>query len=532
MKPIFDDFVKTTSLNGIYFVYSSKSLVRKIFWITVFIFAWVGFIYHLTQLSIRYLNYEIQTTTRMYLPSSLPFPAVTVCNLSPVDKSKLEHSHFIQALLLLENVHNNDESNNRMKSMLSENCLCNMTDYKFETLTNTSCNLSVCYFKMITSFLIESNASDLSDVRDRMLLEFDDYEFGAHAISDFIVSITYDKKDVQDNETIDWYYSNRYGRCYTFGNLKEYRFNTTQPGENGGGLELILNINADNYIGLLSPQTGVKMDITDPDVQPLPDVNGVFLSPGYTTLVELQRKETIRLQAPYTTDCMDQYPQHLVPFLAEATHKYSHILCHKACKDYYTNKTCACTRNMDTPDAAGVTCYPLFHEYQWQCLKPFVNETNEYELSCGCRVSCNQITFSKVVSQAPWPTQAHKAVLSTVSKNENLKSLFSSHSLDYLRKNLVNVRVFYETFNVDVIEETPDYGLTSFLSDIGGITGLYLGMSLISLYELFEFISSVIRFYFHKYFLEWKRTFPSNAWEMDYRPRTASLISLKPTDAP
>lgn len=536
MKEFYLNFLKSTSLNGIYFIYSSKNLIRKLCWISVFIGVCLGLVYHLYMLSNRYANFEIQTTLRLDIPQSLPFPSVTVCNLSPIDKSKLTNSTFIKALLALENEEIYDENGEVIKNFRYSNCIRN--ESAVVSGGEASYNFSVCYYlDNIVNFLKTSNTSDLTDLRDQMQLEWDDFYNGAHSLEDFVVYCTYDHRECGEMYRVDSYYSSRYGRCYTYGNLMDARLKATKPGDKGGGLELVLNVNSENYIGLLTPETGVKVAITDPDLQPLPDVDGILASPGTTTMVALKRKETKRLKAPYKSDCMDSYPDQLIPILAEATLKYSDILCQKACRDLYANKSCGCFESLDTPEAAGVTCTPMFVANEWSCLSKLfrINESNSpYEKfqqeNCNCKVACNTVSFDKMISQAPWPTKAHQSVLSRMSKNKKLKALMKSSS-EHVRKNLVHIHVFYETFNVDVVEETADYSLTSLFSDVGGITGLYLGMSIVTVFELLECLCTTVKTLLVLKITKWKKELipsdgPSYLKTIDLRQSSASLINL------
>ena len=55
-----------------------------------------------------------------------------------------------------------------------------------------------------------------------------------------------------------------------------------------------------------------------------------------------------------------------------------------------------------------------------------------------------------------------------------------------LRANLVSLSVFYETTSVTVVKELPKYTPDSILSSLGGALSLYLGISIISLFETWQ----------------------------------------------
>lgn len=55
------------------------------------------------------------------------------------------------------------------------------------------------------------------------------------------------------------------------------------------GLTLELNVEQEEYIGLLSPEAGIKMDISTQGEMPFPLQRGVSLSPGYATMIGLRK---------------------------------------------------------------------------------------------------------------------------------------------------------------------------------------------------------------------------------------------------
>ena len=48
------------------------------------------------------------------------------------------------------------------------------------------------------------------------------------------------------------------------------------------------------------------------------------------------------------------------------------------------------------------------------------------------------------------------------------------------------MNIFFETKTVTTIQESPKYTLGDLLNDLGGAFSLYLGVSFIALFEIFE----------------------------------------------
>ena len=52
--------------------------------------------------------------------------------------------------------------------------------------------------------------------------------------------------------------------------------------------------------------------------------------------------------------------------------------------------------------------------------------------------------------------------------------------------------IFYQELSFEQIEQTPAFGFLSLLSEIGGFLGLLLGASVLTLFELFDYIVCLI----------------------------------------
>ena len=58
------------------------------------------------------------------------------------------------------------------------------------------------------------------------------------------------------------------------------------------GLNLELNIEQEDYIGVLTPEAGIRMDISTQGEMPFPLERGVSLAPGYATMIGLRKVNT------------------------------------------------------------------------------------------------------------------------------------------------------------------------------------------------------------------------------------------------
>ena len=56
-----------------------------------------------------------------------------------------------------------------------------------------------------------------------------------------------------------------------------------------------LNVEQDEYIGALTPEAGIRMDISAQGEMPFPLEKGVSLAPGYATMIGLRKVRFVSL---------------------------------------------------------------------------------------------------------------------------------------------------------------------------------------------------------------------------------------------
>ena len=67
----------------------------------------------------------------------------------------------------------------------------------------------------------------------------------------------------------------------------------------------------------------------------------------------------------------------------------------------------------------------------------------------------------------------------------------SNVTQEYMRKNYAELTVFMDTMSLDTTTIYKKYDLLRVISNTGGLLGILLGGSLVTLYEVIEFLSRV-----------------------------------------
>lgn len=126
------------------------------------------------------------------------------------------------------------------------------------------------------------------------------------------------------------------------------------------------------------------------------------------------------------------------------------------------------------------------------------NETIWKEFCSHCTEQCSNVDFVVTASSIAAPLgdyflqEAKKFVEKSgveISKN------WSQIWLSELEKNYISLDILPETTRVEIYSQTASIGPVDLLSNVGGQTGLWIGLSFLSLVEIIEMIFRLLRFH-------------------------------------
>ena len=124
--------------------------------------------------------------------------------------------------------------------------------------------------------------------------------------------------------------------------------------------------------------------------------------------------------------------------------------------------------------------------------------------ACGCQVACRKTEYPVSISSSAFPTRQFAAAVYNTSVEEARENLVqvSRGGLPFIwpegvhcltPTTLPQFDLYYETVSVFKTEERPVYGdLWDTMGVLGGSLSIFLGMCLISLAELLEFLLSLL----------------------------------------
>ncbi|KAM4687731.1 acid-sensing ion channel 1C-like isoform 2-T2 [Discoglossus pictus] len=441
-------FASNSTLHGISHVFLPGGVTpRRVFWACAFLASLSFFLFQVADRIIYYAEYHHVTTLDEMESTFMDFPAITICNYNNFRKSALTRNDVSNVGELLGIPRNSPE-----------------------------------VFKVLG---IPDEPSSNSDWPFSML-EF--YDRAGHSMEEMLLRCRYRNRECgAENFTVVY---TRLGKCYTFNSGKEgYELLRTLKGGTGNGLELMLDIQQDEYLPLFeeseetSLEAGVKVQIHSQEEPPFIDQLGFGVAPGFQTFVSCQEQRLVYLPPPWG-DCKS------TPLDSPYFKNYSITACRIDCETRYLLQECKC-RMVHMPGNAPV-CTPE----QYKCANSKLDYLVESDSSyCVCDTPCKTVRYGKELSMVRIPSKAAaKYLAKTYNKTE-----------DYIAENILVLDIFFEALNFETIEQKKAYEVAGLLGDIGGQMGLFIGASILTILEIFDYLYEVFRDKVLGYFQNKKR---------------------------
>ncbi|KAJ8405995.1 hypothetical protein AAFF_G00308830, partial [Aldrovandia affinis] len=102
---------------------------------------------------------------------------------------------------------------------------------------------------------------------------------------------------------------------------------------------------------------------------------------------------------------------------------------------------------------------------------------------CSCETPCKVTRYGKELSMVKIPSKGSAHFLSRKYKK----------SEEYIRDNFLVLDIYFEALNYGTIEQRKAYDVAGLLGDIGGQMGLFIGASILTVLEIFDYIYEVIK---------------------------------------
>ncbi|CAL4121688.1 unnamed protein product, partial [Meganyctiphanes norvegica] len=280
-----------------------------------------------------------------------------------------------------------------------------------------------------------------------------------------------------------------YGVCYTF----NHQGDQGSTGLTGSlnSFYLVLNIQQPTYLPRqITQKAGARLVIHKTNTGPITTDEGIDLTPNMASSIAISENDLTRLEKPYEAQCMTYWNETDYSPGRDSNDTYSLLECQRICMQENFLEKCGCGHPLYTKGynykgtykVANPTCNLTKESTNYECvtieLKAYAKDSGY--LGCSCKQSCSQVQYPFSVSGAKWPTSPSK-------------SSVSYEVIGPMEDNLLALNVYFKSLNTYNIEQEADYeDWSDIVSSLGGALSLYLGISIILVFEVLEFLIYLI----------------------------------------
>lgn len=434
-------------------ILQTKNYFLKAIW-TMFTIMSVGLCsYMIVQSTIKYLKYDVNTKTRMINQFDAIFPTVTICNLN-----------FFSSNFAL----------NFTNQFQNESTYLNPFNNFNEYTLKAKAKQPVFYSKFKNFY---------GDSKDKLIAE------------------CFFETTPCNRSQIKYFFHPNYGNCYQFNSGFDNDNNVislkrTYLTERLMSLRLVLNLSLPDELRLINPNIGgvifIHNDTTYPTI-----VDPVTLPPNTETNIALSRTFYQLKEKPYSncdlnTNDKNYFKSEAYYLVHNYTRAYSQTLCVHQCIQLFTIKKCSCF-SADLPNFSD--SIPCFTNEHFECLEKHFNTENIVK-SCleSCPLECNGSWLDKTITINKFSAQKYEELVLNYNGTETL----------YLNKNakideLAIINIYYSNLGYIEMTESPTIELVDLMSNFGGVAGLFLGTSVLTLVEFIDlFIQCLLEIKNHK----------------------------------
>ncbi|XP_031288917.1 amiloride-sensitive sodium channel subunit beta [Camelus dromedarius] len=276
-----------------------------------------------------------------------------------------------------------------------------------------------------------------------------------------------------------------YGNCYIFNwGMTEKALLSSNPGAEFG-LKLILDMGQEDYVPFLTSTAGARLMLHEQRSYPFIKDEGIYAMSGTETSIGVMVDRLQRKGEPYSQCTVNGSDVPIRNLYSHYNTTYSIQACIRSCFQDHMITNCSC----------GHYLYPLPRGEKYCSNREFPDWAYCYSAlrtslaqreSCidVCKESCNDTQYKMTVSMADWPSEASEDWIFHVLSQERDQST----NITLSRKGIVKLNIYFQEFNYRIIEESAANNIVWLLSNLGGQFGFWMGGSVLCLIEFGEII--------------------------------------------
>ncbi|XP_075257927.1 epithelial sodium channel subunit beta-2-like isoform X2 [Convolutriloba macropyga] len=395
----------------------------------------------------------------------------------------------------------------------------NVENYDFNQVQKNNAEIFTKFSESLKSFdelkkydwFTLYQTSTESEFRSFLKFRADEIIGNGHQKDNFIVNCVFNGKDCKDKfKTVQ---IPDYGNCFTFNSfLTESKpLNTSKPGSEHG-LKLSLFLERDEYFSIIRESAGATVVVHDFKQKPSLKSNSILISPGKATIIALRQKQIIRKPHPFST-CVTDWPEFLELSPKYLKYEYSFDFCEELCRELTLARECGCidsfnwdfSQNEEIRKRASKFC-DVWNSTESECVNEVYESFESDQRNCHCNLQCEDRQFSTRVSASEWPTMFYLYYMTSllqesgspeiqkfINKVIRSREYTTEHLMSSIRKDFARVELYFESLSFQKNEELPKYRLSALFGTLGGNLGLWLGWSVLTLFEVSHWVYACIK---------------------------------------
>ncbi|XP_062715918.1 pickpocket protein 28-like [Aedes albopictus] len=500
-KEIFLDFASKTSIHGVkYFGCPDRNWCEKFFWITVFALSVCSGALQIRKVYDKWVQTPVIVSfDEKFTPVwQIPFPAVTICPEAKTPISVLNFTREFHRFVEQSSRRNHQARDDALLAMMQLCDRANIFTMISKTVSIPNKKAAESYASLIR--LLNIPKAEMLDDCIFLGERFNCSDLFSYTLTEEGVCLTFNILSANDmlrtnvlqssdpyiteqSEAPYWSLEMGYSRE---ANITSYPRRTLGPGYSAG-LSLFLRSDLTNHDYLCrGPIHGFKILLHSSSE--FPQVSNKFIripmNHEVTVAVKPEKISTndgLQSYSPERRQCFFNSERYLQFFRV-----YNQENCELECLTNFTLHRCGCVKFSMPRTNATAECEINQFRCMWNAeielleMGPTGHKLEElnFRTRCNCLPACTSVQYDTEITQAnfDWVRWARTMNVSSMAVNG---------------MQISRLGIYYKESQFMTSKRSELYGLTDFLANCGGLLGLCMGMSMLSVVELFYF--SLIR---------------------------------------
>lgn len=501
-------FARGSSIHALSQVEKTNTKVGKAFWFLILILCISCCIYQVNNFLLIYFRYPVLIDVEVKNNKVLDFPAVTICNLNRMKRSHIEYvdrKRHANAPWPTPRPSTTLRTTPRTTTrMLPRSTTIPLSERKKYTSVTKA---TISFPWMSKEWKYKSKSKEFFS--HYMNINAFRRKCYGHRFHELVKKCSFNSVSC-DHKDFTYFNSIQYGNCFTFNKKLQHDQQPLEVHKIGpnSGLELDIDLDPESYLDITST-AGSRVVIHDSEEDPNPEEQGIDISPGYETQVSMDKTSLQRLPPPYKDRCTEYRS-----FDACETTPANQMDCIRSCVHRTSMSECGCVDPF-LPVYKGTVLCNLKNGTQMTCLDKTFEGMKENGLPCVCTYPCTSTTYNLQLSTAilSYPTDLEDFDWTPEDPTWNYFTPFDcgifKRSTDNLRsgpnrrnrvrrsthESYAKLKVFYGSLKHTIYTQKPMFSESELYGQLGGNLSLWLGLSVVAMFEYAEKIFLIIHFY-------------------------------------